>query len=111
MDTRKIALKEDDMELSKQDVIDMIRGLVIRSKRGKQNLWSKAYRGTLHGLRATMEMVPEKIVKMMWNDILRFFNHLITYNTLLKEEKELGNESPLKKTFSKLKQEVKEGNW
>ena len=111
IDTTDIALKEDELVMTKQDVLDMINGLIKRSKRGKKNIWSLPYRATLIGFKTTIEIMPHQVVQMFWSDILKFFQTLITYNAMEKEKKELGDKSPLQKTFYKLKQDVKDGNW
>ena len=110
IDTTDIALKEDELVMTKQDVLDMINGLIKRSKRGKKNIWSLPYRATLIGFKTTIEIMPHQVVQMFWSDILKFFQTLITYNAMEKEKKELGDKSPLQKTFYKLKQDVKDGN-
>ena len=110
-DPKDIALKEDELVITKQDVMDMINGLIKRSKRGKKNIWSIPYRATLIGFKTTIEIMPHQVVQMFWSDILKFFQTLITYNAMEKEKKELGDKSPLQKTFYKLKQDVKDGNW
>ena len=111
IDTRDLALKEDELVMTKQDVLDMIDGLIKRSKRGKKNIWSIPYRATLIGFKATIDLMPHQVVQMFWSDILKFFQTLITYNAMEKEKEVLGDKSPLQKTFYKLKQDVKDGNW
>ncbi len=111
IDTTDIALKEDELVMTKQDVLDMINGLIKRSKRGKKNIWSIPYRATLIGFKTTIDIMPHQVVQMFWSDILKFFQALITYNAMEKEKKTLGDKSPLQKTFYKLKQDVKDGNW
>ena len=119
-DTTDLALKEDEMNLTKQDVEDMIDGLIKRSKRNsdaakkrgeKKTPWAAMYRSSLRGFKGVLTFTPEKAVVMVWSDILRFFNLLIIRNTMEKEKGVLGNKSPLQRTFSKLVQDMKEGNW
>lgn len=108
-DTRELALKVDELVMSKKDVLDMFDGLIKRSKRGKKNPWSFLYQQSLRGFKAGVIIAPEKVITVIWSDILRFFNAIIAYNQTIKE----GEDSPLAKlkTFEKFKQEIKEGNW
>ena len=110
-DPKDIALKEDELVMTKQDVLDMFGGLIKRSKRGKKNIWTVPYRATLIGFRTTIEVMPHQIVQMYWSNILKFFNGIIVFNAIQKEKKELGDESPLQKTFANLKQKIKDGDW
>lgn len=120
IDTKEFALNEDEMHISKQDVEDMIDGLIKRSKRNsdeakkrgeKKTPWAALYRSSLRGFKGVLSFTPEKAVVMVWSDILRFFNMLIIRNTMEKEKGDLGGKSPLQRTFAKLVQDMKEGNW
>ena len=120
IDTKDLALKEDEMHISKEDVHDMIEGLIKRSKRNsdaakkrgeKKSKWAAVYRSSLRGFKGVLAITPEKAVVMVWSDILRFFNMLIIRNAMEKEKGILGGKSPLQRTFQKLVQDMKEGNW
>lgn len=108
-DTRELALKEDELVMSKKDVLDMFSGLIKRSKQGKKHKWSFIYQQSLRGFKAGIMIAPEKVISEIWSDILRFFNAILAYNQTLKD----GKDSPIArlKTFEKFKEEIKDGNW
>jgi len=119
-DTRDFALKEDELKMTKQDVMDMLGGLIKRSKRNEQKAkdngekpqkFGALYRSCIRGFKGLMEFTPQRVVENVWSDVLRFFNLLITRNTMAREQAALGDASPLKNIFSQLKEDVKEGNW
>lgn len=106
--SKEFALKEDELKMSKQDVKDMISGLIIRSKRGNDSKWGILYRTTLTGFKGFMEIMPEKTLEMIWSDILKFFNLLLIRNKMEMEKK---TNVTLETIFSKLKEDIKNGNW
>ena len=108
-DTRELALKEDELVMSKRDVLDMFNGLIERSKRGKKHKWTFLYQQSLRGFKAGVIIAPESVISIIWSDILRFFNAILAYNQTIKD----GKDSPIAKlkTFEKFKQDIKEGNW
>ena len=106
--TKDFALKEDELRMTKEDVKDMIEGLIIRSKRSNFTKWGVMYRTTLRGFKGFMEIIPEHTLEQIWSDILRFFNLLIIRN---KMEIEKGNSVTLETIFSTLKDDIKKGNW
>ena len=105
--SKDFALKEDELRMSKQDVKDMIEGLIIRSK-NNESKWGMMYRNTLRGFKGFMEIIPEKTLSNIWSDILQFFNLLIIRNKI---EMEKGNNVTLETIFSNLKEDIKNGNW
>lgn len=110
-DTRKFALKEDDLKMTKDDIDSMIEGLIIRSRKSNITKWGILYRTTLTGFKGFMKIMPAKTLEMIWSDILRFFNLLLIRNQMEKEKQDLGDRSPLEVTFAKLKDDIKKGNW
>jgi|GEM_PF-3771819 len=119
-DTKDFALKEDELKMTKQDVMDMLGGLIKRSKRNekiakdkgeKPQKFGALYRSCIRGFKGLMEFTPQGVVENVWSDVLKFFNLLITRNTMARETEVLGKKSPLQHIFSQLKEDVKEGNW
>ena len=118
------ALNEDELHISKQDVIDMIQGLILRSRKNsekakskglKSAIFAKMYRDVLIGFKTVVRATPHQPIEAMWSDILKFFNVLIIRNKMAQEMKQVYDgslkQSPLQITFASLVKDVKEGNW
>ncbi len=105
-DTRKLALKQDELILTKQDVLDMFDGLIKRWKKNEKANFLVIQ--SIRGIKLWILATPEGVVRFIWNDILKFFNKIILYNEVLKDR---GEKNPMLKSFERVKAEIKEGNF
>ena len=118
-DTKKEALDLETLHITKSDVMDMLDGLIIRSKRNQKKkgklanaVFGAAYRSSIRGFKGLAEVMPDSILEEVWTDICRFFNLLIIRNTMEQERKDSGLDvTPLEAVFDSLKKDIKEGNW
>jgi len=118
-DTKKEALDLETLHITKQDVLDMMDGLIIRSKKNEKKkgrlankVFGAAYRSAIRGFKGVAEMMPSSILEEVWTDICKFFNLLIIRNKMEQEKKEYGDDcTPLERVFDSLKKDIKEGNW
>lgn len=105
---RELALKQDNLVLTKKDVIEMFDGLVKRWKRYPNSTLNKICIATIIGFKTGIKMTPENVVQLIWTDILKFFNKILMYNQSVKG---LDDDEYMKLMFTKIKNEIKEGNF
>ncbi len=109
--TKKYALAEDELKISRKDIEEMLDGLIQRSRKLNKQKWGTLYRTTLIGFKGFMKIMPTTTLEAVWSDIIRFFNVLQIRNKMEMEKGNLGDESPLQRTFAQLKKDIAEGNW
>ena len=117
--TRKEAINLENLHITKEDVMDMLDGMIIRSKKNQMKkgklankVFGATYRSAIRGFKELTHLMPHLILEECWADICRFFNLLIIRNTMEQERENYnGKDSPLERVFDSLKKDIKEGNW
>jgi hypothetical protein len=99
-------LNPDRLELTKQDVMEMLGAIIDRWKKNKKD--NAIFIVLLEGFKASMSLMPKGFIKKMWSEILSFINLLLYRNGIRVAAKD---NPKFAETFEKIKKDFIEGKF
>lgn len=106
MDNHKLAINPDELKLSKDDLKEMIRGMIKRWEKNKM-----ANKGVIlsgYGMLTYIKLTKEEDLVKIFKEIVDGFNRLVYFNGLAHAK---ANGENWADAFEKLKDNVKKGDW